>query len=117
MQNFFIGVYYTSLPLRYRRSFDSEFTAPLVAHHVWPALLEGDTVILKGEAVTRRGALVCGGYSEKSNLNSIHTSHNNNLKKEEKINLSKSFLWIFLLIFFNKLYALLLKNYDIGKYK
>uniref|UniRef100_A0A8C2H417 Mitochondria-eating protein n=1 Tax=Cyprinus carpio TaxID=7962 RepID=A0A8C2H417_CYPCA len=43
--------------VKYRRSFDSEFTAPLVAYHVWPALLEGDTVILKGEAVTRRGAL------------------------------------------------------------
>ncbi|RXN15184.1 mitochondria-eating isoform X2 [Labeo rohita] len=43
--------------VKYRRSFDSEFTAPLVAYHVWPALLEGDAVILKGEAVTRRGAL------------------------------------------------------------
>ncbi|MEQ2181109.1 hypothetical protein GOODEAATRI_007980, partial [Goodea atripinnis] len=43
---------------RYRRSFDSEFTAPLVIYHVWPALVEGNTVIVKGEAVTRRGALV-----------------------------------------------------------
>ncbi|KAA0708694.1 Mitochondria-eating protein [Triplophysa tibetana] len=43
--------------VKYRRSFDSEFTAPLVAYHVWPALVEGDTVILKGEAVTKRGAL------------------------------------------------------------
>lgn len=43
--------------MKYRRSYDSEFTAPLVAYHVWPALMEGDTVIVKGEAVTRRGAL------------------------------------------------------------
>jgi len=68
-----------SLPLRYRRSFDSEFTAPLVAFHVWPALLEGDTVILKGEAVTRRGALVCGGHLEKINQNSFHSCHKINI--------------------------------------
>ncbi|XP_066533860.1 mitochondria-eating protein [Hoplias malabaricus] len=43
--------------VKYRRSYDSEFTAPLVAYHVWPALMEGDSVIVKGEAVTRRGAL------------------------------------------------------------
>ncbi|KAI5619988.1 mitochondria-eating protein, partial [Silurus asotus] len=43
--------------IKYRRSYDSEFTAPLVAYHVWPALMEGDTIIVKGEAVTRRGAL------------------------------------------------------------
>ncbi|KAJ7986505.1 hypothetical protein DPEC_G00340570 [Dallia pectoralis] len=42
---------------KYRRSYDSEFTAPLVVYHVWPALVEGDSVIVKGEAVTRRGAL------------------------------------------------------------
>uniref|UniRef100_A0A7N8YQP7 Mitochondria-eating protein n=1 Tax=Mastacembelus armatus TaxID=205130 RepID=A0A7N8YQP7_9TELE len=42
---------------KYRRSYDSEFTAPLVMYHVWPALMEGNVVIVKGEAVTRRGAL------------------------------------------------------------
>ncbi|CAI5783976.1 Mitochondria-eating protein [Podarcis lilfordi] len=42
---------------KYRRSYDSEFTAPLVAYHVWPALMEEDTVLVKGEAVTRRGAV------------------------------------------------------------
>lgn len=48
------------LPLctRYRRSYDSDFTAPLVLYHVWPALMENDCVIMKGEAVTRRGAFV-----------------------------------------------------------
>uniref|UniRef100_A0A8C6U7D8 Mitochondria-eating protein n=1 Tax=Neogobius melanostomus TaxID=47308 RepID=A0A8C6U7D8_9GOBI len=44
--------------LRYRRSYDSEFSAPLVLYHVWPALMEGDIVLVKGEAVTRRGAMV-----------------------------------------------------------
>ncbi|KAJ8277113.1 hypothetical protein GJAV_G00071610 [Gymnothorax javanicus] len=42
---------------KYRRSYDSEFTAPMVAYHVWPALMEDDSVVVKGEAVTRRGAL------------------------------------------------------------
>nr|XP_056711204.1 mitochondria-eating protein [Euleptes europaea] len=42
---------------KYRRSYDSDFTAPLVAYHVWPALMENDSVIVKGEVVTRRGAL------------------------------------------------------------
>uniref|UniRef100_A0A8C6FUH2 Mitochondria-eating protein n=1 Tax=Moschus moschiferus TaxID=68415 RepID=A0A8C6FUH2_MOSMO len=40
---------------KYRRSYDSDFTAPLVFYHVWPALMENDCVIMKGEAVTRRG--------------------------------------------------------------
>lgn len=43
--------------IRYRRSYDSEFSALLVMYHVWPALVEGDSVIVKGEAVTRRGAV------------------------------------------------------------
>ncbi|XP_045248559.2 mitochondria-eating protein isoform X1 [Macaca fascicularis] len=43
---------------KYRRSYDSDFTAPLVLYHVWPALMENDCVIMKGEAVTRRGAFV-----------------------------------------------------------
>lgn len=49
---------FTLFVCRYRRSYDSEFTAPLVIHHVWPALMEGGAVVVKGEAVTRRGALV-----------------------------------------------------------
>uniref|UniRef100_A0A452RPN1 Mitochondria-eating protein n=1 Tax=Ursus americanus TaxID=9643 RepID=A0A452RPN1_URSAM len=40
---------------KYRRSYDSDFTAPLVLYHVWPALMENDCVIMKGEAVTKRG--------------------------------------------------------------
>ncbi|NXJ01355.1 MIEAP protein, partial [Psophia crepitans] len=39
---------------KYHRSFDSDFTAALVAYHVWPALMENDVVIAKGEAVTKR---------------------------------------------------------------
>ncbi|KAK2835875.1 hypothetical protein Q5P01_016359 [Channa striata] len=42
---------------KYRRSYDSDFTAPLVLYHVWPALVEGNAAIVKGEAVTRRGAM------------------------------------------------------------
>ncbi|CDQ80014.1 unnamed protein product [Oncorhynchus mykiss] len=48
----------TATTSQYRRSYDSEFTGPLVVYHVWPALVEGDSVIVKGEVVTRRGALV-----------------------------------------------------------
>ncbi|XP_033632077.1 mitochondria-eating protein-like [Asterias rubens] len=44
--------------LKYRRSYDSEYSAPLVNHYIWPALQEVMTgrILLKGEAVTRRGA-------------------------------------------------------------
>ncbi|NWS00116.1 MIEAP protein, partial [Motacilla alba] len=38
----------------YYRSFDSDFTAPFVAYHVWPALIEDGTVIVKGEVVTKK---------------------------------------------------------------
>jgi len=40
---------------KYRRSYDSEFTAPLVCYHIWPALMEDHQVLIKGEACTRRG--------------------------------------------------------------
>ncbi|CAG10982.1 unnamed protein product, partial [Tetraodon nigroviridis] len=43
---------------KYRRSYDSQFTAAVVKYHVWPALVEGDVVLIKGEAVTKRAALV-----------------------------------------------------------
>nr|XP_039263821.1 mitochondria-eating protein-like isoform X1 [Styela clava] len=42
---------------KYRRSYDSEYSAPLVAYHIWPTLMEGDCPLIKGEACTRRGAL------------------------------------------------------------
>uniref|UniRef100_A0A4W3IPM7 Mitochondria-eating protein n=1 Tax=Callorhinchus milii TaxID=7868 RepID=A0A4W3IPM7_CALMI len=42
---------------KYRRSYDSDFTAPLVVYHIWPALMENDYVIAKGEVFTKRGAL------------------------------------------------------------
>ncbi|UJR34126.1 hypothetical protein I4U23_021533 [Adineta vaga] len=41
---------------KYRRSYDSEYSAPLVDHHIWPALMQGARVIVKGEACTKRGA-------------------------------------------------------------
>uniref|UniRef100_A0A6I8P7P2 Mitochondria-eating protein n=1 Tax=Ornithorhynchus anatinus TaxID=9258 RepID=A0A6I8P7P2_ORNAN len=43
---------------KYRRTYDSDFTAPLVVYHVWPALMENDNVVMKGEAFTKRGVLV-----------------------------------------------------------
>jgi hypothetical protein len=41
---------------KYRRSYDSEYSAPLVNHHIWPCLMQGPNIISKGEACTRRGA-------------------------------------------------------------
>jgi len=41
---------------KYRRSYDSEYSAPLVDHHIWPTLMHGTRVVLKGEACTKRGA-------------------------------------------------------------
>ncbi|NXK59329.1 MIEAP protein, partial [Sylvietta virens] len=38
----------------YYRSCDSDFTAPFVAYHIWPALMESGAVIVKGEVVTRK---------------------------------------------------------------
>ncbi|XP_062463235.1 mitochondria-eating protein isoform X1 [Pezoporus occidentalis] len=53
---------------KYHRSFDSDFTAALVAYHVWPALMENDIVIVKGKAVTKRGALwSCRSRSRNTN--------------------------------------------------
>lgn len=46
------------LAVRYRRSYDSQFSAPVVRYHVWPALVQGDLVLIKGEAVTKRAAVV-----------------------------------------------------------
>ncbi|WAQ99387.1 MIEAP-like protein [Mya arenaria] len=40
----------------YRRSYDSEYTAPLVNHHIWPGLIQGAICRMKGECCTRRGA-------------------------------------------------------------
>ncbi|PAA75504.1 hypothetical protein BOX15_Mlig026519g1 [Macrostomum lignano] len=40
---------------RYRRSYDSEFSATGVSHHIWPALMQGSGLLMKGEACTRRG--------------------------------------------------------------
>lgn len=51
-----IYMYVFVVTLRYRRSYDSEYTAPLVNHHIWPALMQGAKVLMKGEACTRRGA-------------------------------------------------------------
>lgn len=41
---------------RYRRSYDSDFGAPLVNHHIWPALMQGLCVLARGEVCTKRGA-------------------------------------------------------------
>lgn len=41
---------------KYRRTYDSEYSAPLVNHHVWPCLMKGTRIISKGEACTKRGA-------------------------------------------------------------
>ncbi|KAM9236367.1 mitochondria-eating protein [Leptosomus discolor] len=59
---------------KYHRSFDSDFTAALVAYHVWPALMENDVVIVKGEAVTKRGALWSHGSRSRSRSRSRSTS-------------------------------------------
>jgi hypothetical protein len=39
---------------KYRRTYDSDYAAPLVINHVWPALIQGSRVVSKGEACTRR---------------------------------------------------------------
>ncbi|XP_001641714.2 mitochondria-eating protein isoform X1 [Nematostella vectensis] len=39
---------------RYRRSYNSEFSATVVEHFVWPALMRDGKVVAKGEVVTKR---------------------------------------------------------------
>ncbi|CAF0772828.1 unnamed protein product [Rotaria sordida] len=65
---------------KYRRSYDSEYAAPLVDHHIWPALMQGSRVLVKGEACTKRGASLsrsrasspcCRGYSSPIRSRSI----------------------------------------------
>uniref|UniRef100_A0A6P8I7B6 Mitochondria-eating protein n=1 Tax=Actinia tenebrosa TaxID=6105 RepID=A0A6P8I7B6_ACTTE len=40
--------------MRYRRAYNSEFSATSVHHFVWPALMRESKVVAKGEVVTRR---------------------------------------------------------------
>lgn len=39
---------------RYRRTYDSEFSATTIDYFVWPALVRDRNVVAKGEVVTRR---------------------------------------------------------------
>ena len=39
---------------RYRRTYDSEFSATSIDYFVWPALVRDRKVVAKGEVVTRR---------------------------------------------------------------
>lgn len=39
---------------RYRRTYDSEFSATTIEYFVWPALIRNGKVICKGEVVTKR---------------------------------------------------------------
>lgn len=41
---------------RYRRSYDSDYEAGLVAYHVWPCLMQEHKVLVKGEAHTARAS-------------------------------------------------------------
>ncbi|KAK3099406.1 hypothetical protein FSP39_003898 [Pinctada imbricata] len=56
---------------KYRRSYDSEFTAPLVNHHIWPTLMQGIKVIMKGEGCTRRGASLGASRRSRSPTRSV----------------------------------------------
>lgn len=46
---------------RYRRTYDSEFSATTIAYFVWPALVRDRKVLAKGEVVTRRTSPRKGG--------------------------------------------------------
>ncbi|KAI5090418.1 mitochondria-eating protein [Silurus meridionalis] len=80
--------------IKYRRSYDSEFTAPLVAYHVWPALMEGDTIIVKGEAVTRRGALWRSRSRSCSPVRSRSGSPNRTFECSSQLTRSRKYLHI-----------------------
>ncbi|XP_074085550.1 mitochondria-eating protein isoform X2 [Macrotis lagotis] len=73
---------------KYRRSCDSDFTAPLVFYHVWPALMENELVIMKGEAVTKRGAfwssMRCINRSRSRSLSPVHHHCNSSRSGEAR---------------------------------
>ncbi|XP_064005337.1 mitochondria-eating protein isoform X2 [Pogoniulus pusillus] len=71
---------------KYHRSFDSDFTAALVAYHVWPALMEDDIVIVKGEAVTKRGAL----WSRRSRSRGRSQGHSTSPLRSQHLSRSRS---------------------------
>ncbi|XP_055492357.1 mitochondria-eating protein [Leucoraja erinacea] len=58
---------------KYRRSYDSDFTAPLVVYHTWPALVENGIVIVKGEAFTKRGALWAPSKSQSRSISPVRS--------------------------------------------
>ncbi|XP_076014904.1 mitochondria-eating protein [Genypterus blacodes] len=70
---------------KYRRSFDSDFTAPLVMYHVWPALAEGDAVIAKGEAVTQRGAMWGSKSRSRSRSRSVSPGRSHSLSPSRSL--------------------------------
>lgn len=43
---------------KYRMSYDSDLAAPLVTYHIWPCLIQGLRVMMKGEACAIRGAIL-----------------------------------------------------------
>ncbi|KAK3588730.1 hypothetical protein CHS0354_019195 [Potamilus streckersoni] len=59
---------------KYRRSYDSEYTAPLVNHHIWAALMQGARVVMKGESCTRRGASLGSTRRSRSPTRSLSPS-------------------------------------------
>ncbi|KAI0216399.1 Mitochondria-eating protein [Lamellibrachia satsuma] len=59
---------------KYRRSYDSEFSAPLVNHHIWPCLVQGIRVLMKGECCSRRGATLQGRPGPAADLRALDVS-------------------------------------------
>ena len=53
---------------KFRRTFDAEFSAPLIGAHLWPPLVnaEDNSVVLKGECATRHSpfASTTGRFKE-----------------------------------------------------
>ncbi|XP_054646951.1 mitochondria-eating protein [Dunckerocampus dactyliophorus] len=57
---------------KYRRSHDSDLSSQCVMYHIWPALMQGNTVRTKGEAVTR-GAALWSGPGNSCGVNNVRS--------------------------------------------
>ena len=61
VEKFFLFLIFSCFS-RYKRSLDSEFSAPLVNFYIWPCLVQDGQVVVKGEACTKRDSALVRNF-------------------------------------------------------
>lgn len=80
---------------KFRRTFDAEFSAPLIGAHLWPPLInaEDGSVVLKGECATRHSPFsgtASKKFKEVPNLSGLHHDGNVGEHRKSKRSVTKS---------------------------